>query len=217
MTLYLRRFLLMLPLLAAGTVLAAVTIGMLDPSTIAVGFRLVVAVAPPLFAIDRWWRVGVELDVAASAATLISLSFPVLYYGTMLVAAIINPTFQLLGMIVGIKYSDPFWPATMIASAIGARFVAAALARMTKRQDKNLRRAMVLWAACWPLLQYVYPPRAKHFASDASLLEWLFPPHRTWFGPFSILAWQIPIGLACVIWFLRAAPAPTRRPAAAAA
>ena len=214
------RLLLVLPIWALGTALAALVFNLFeDPQHrdfgLLISVRLVLAVFLPLLAIDRLWRVGVELEVAITAAILISASFPVLFFGGMFGAGIINPTVQLVGMVLRIREPNSIIPAMMIASAAGARFVAAALRKMTGRSDPILRRAMWIWGACWPLLLYLYPPVGRHDAERE--LTWLFARGHTWLGPFSILAWQVPISLACAIWFLRAAPASTPRPAAAAA
>jgi hypothetical protein len=196
-----RRLLIVIPILAASTALAARVVGALDGwsddrLSHLTGLRFVIAVSLPLFVINRWRRLNVAPPVAAAAGLLISLSFPVLLWGGLCVAAPIAAVLRALDVY---SVDACFVPAMMITSALGARFVAIALRKVTGRHDRTLRWAMVIWGGCWPLLQFLFPASAR--GRDA--IHWLFPKDHHWLGPVSILLWQIPIGVACAIWFLR--------------
>ena len=82
----------------------------------------------------------------------------------------------------------------VLTSALGARWVAAALKKLTGRSDRTLRRGMVLWGALWPFVGLI--ARAARISDNA----WPFFDFR----PGGLLAWQLPIGLASAAWFIRA-------------
>jgi hypothetical protein len=146
-----------------------------------------------LFITRRWHRGAVRPRMALVVLLLIGLSFPALYWGGYLLVMLVLTLFplsypldrQLPVMVCG---------AMVLTSALGARWVAAALAKLTGRTDRTLRRGMVLWGALWPFVGLIAP------AARNGDTAWPFFD----FSPGSVLAWQLPIGLASAAWFIRA-------------
>ena len=82
----------------------------------------------------------------------------------------------------------------VLTSALGARWVAAALTKLTGRTDRTLRRGMVSWGALWPFVGLI-APAARNGGTAWPYFD---------FSSGSVLAWQLPIGLASAAWFIRA-------------
>lgn len=206
------RLSLVLPIWFLASALSILVIDAVDGHHGGLGFltglQFVLSVAPPLIVLDRWRGLKVSPAVAASVGLLISFSLPALLFGAVLVGGFLFSALEAARVRIPVEIQFPLL--TMIASALGARFVAAALHKLTGRPERSLRWAMVVWGICWPLLE----SRVIQLRNIIAF-RWLFPGDLGWQGLVSILAWQIPIGLACVIWFVRAAPTP--RAAASAA
>lgn len=170
----------------AVPVLAAMTVAMTLSSCLlralgwtkaidAVGFLFAAGVYLALLATRRWHGVG-ERVVALPSLVVVGISFPVLRRAAIYLTAVLE---KLLG-----ATAAPMYAAMMITSAIGAGLVATGMYWATGRRDRSLRRAMMAWGACWPLLHL--PPVGLGILDKASLL-----------------AWHLPIGLACAAWVLR--------------
>ena len=130
-----------------------------------------------LVATRRWHGVRGERAMIFPAVFVVAISFPGLHYGT---PYLVLGFTKLLGwpLIVLAMY-----PSMMVASAIGARLVATGMSWATGRRDRVLLWTMVAWGAAWPPL---------HGPLKIGLLD-----------QGSLLAWHLPIGLACAAWVLR--------------
>jgi hypothetical protein len=213
MVLNARRLLLVVPVWLLASVVSVLVIDAVDGRHGGLGFltglQFVLALAPPLIVLDRWRGLNVPPSVAASVALLISLSLPALLFGAVLLGGFLFSALEAARVRIPVEIQNILL--TMTASALGARLVAAALRKLTGRPERSLCWAMVVWGTCWPLLQV----RLLQLW-DVVAFRWLFPGGLGWRNLVSVQSWQIPIGLACVIWFLRAAPASTPRAAASA-
>ena len=145
------------------------------------------------FITRRWHRVVVAPRTALVALLLVGLSFPALYWGGYRLVVLV---LMLEPLRSPVDRQLPFLicGSTLLMSALGARWVAAALTKLTGRSDRTLRRGMVLWGALWPFVGLIAP--AARYRDTA----WPFFD----FSPGSVLAWQLPIGLASAAWFIRA-------------
>jgi hypothetical protein len=146
-----------------------------------------------LFITTRWHRVVVAPRAAWIAMLLISLSFPALYWGGYLLVVLVL-VLEPLRYPVDRQLPFMIYGAMVLTSALGARWVAAALTKLTGRTDRPLRRGMVLWGALWPFVGLI--------ARAARISDTIWPLFD--FSPGSVLAWQLPIGLAGAAWFIRA-------------
>jgi hypothetical protein len=150
-----------------------------------VGLLFAVAVWLALVATRRWHGVRGEPTMIFPAVFVVAISFPGLLHGTPYLMLGFK---KLLGSMTAMSLS------MMIASAIGARVVAAGMSWATGRRDRLLLWSMVTWGAgWWPL----------HLPLSMSPLD-----------RGSLLAWQLPVGLACAAWALRGPRQVVRVPAA---
>ena len=178
----------------AVPVLAAMTVAMTLSSCVlralgrtgaidAVGVLFGAGVYLALLATTRWHELR-ERVVALPSVVVVAMSFPVLRRGAIYVAAALAKVLDSRSMLV------PMYASMMITSAIGAGLVATGMSWATGRRDHQLRWTMVAWGASWPLL---------HLPLGLAPLD-----------QASLLAWHLPIGLACAGWVLRSAPARDR-------
>jgi len=142
----------------------------------------------------RWHDASVASGKIPGAIIRISLTFPALYWGGILVVSVIIKEAPYPR--IEAQFEPLMYGAMVGTSALGARSVAGVLANLTGRVDRPLRRAMVVWGACWPLVH----PLADRLQSGRGV-SWLW---FDLFAPGKVLAWQLPIGLACAAWFVRA-------------
>lgn len=142
----------------------------------------------------RWHDVSVAPGKIPGAIIRISLAFPALLWGGILVVSLIIK--EAAYPRIEAQFERLMYGAMVVTSALGARSVAGVLASLTGRVDRPLRRAMVVWGACWPLVH----PLADRLQSGTGV-SWLW---FDLFAPGKLLAWQLPIGLACATWFVRA-------------
>ena len=178
----------------AVPVLAAMTVAMTLSSCVlrtlwrtvaidAVGLLFAAGVYLALLA-TRCWHGVRERVVAMPSVVVVAMSFPVLRRGAVYLTGVLA---QVLGK--G-SMPVPMYASMMITSAIGAGLVATGMSWATGRRDHQLRWTMVAWGASWPLL---------HLRLGLAPLD-----------QASLLAWHLPIGLACAGWVLRSAPARDR-------
>jgi hypothetical protein len=144
----------------------------------AVGLLFAAGVYLALLATRRWHGLR-ERVVALPSLVVVGISFPILRRAAIYLAAALAKL-DPRSMLV------PTYASMMITSAIGAGLVATGMYWATGRRDRQLRRTMVAWGAFWPLL---------HLLGIAALDQ------------ASLLAWHLPIGLACAAWVLRRPPA----------
>jgi hypothetical protein len=100
---------------------------------------------------------------------------------------------------------------SMAVSVLGAYVVSRATLRVTGRPKPLLSRSMVLWGACWVLIQQMLE-HLRLLADSDALATGVVPvvaraAHT--FAPELVLAWQLPLGLAVAAWFVRTHSAPT--------
>ena len=136
-----------------------------------------------LLATRRWHGLR-ERVVALPSIVVVGISFPVLRHGALYLAIALMKVLDLRSTLVAMYAS------MMITSAIGAGLVAIGMYWATGRRDHQLRWMMVAWGALWPLL---------HLPTGTAPLD-----------QASMLAWHLPIGLACAAWVLRCPPARER-------
>ena len=171
-------------------VLAAMTVAMTLSSCVlrtlgrtgaidAVGLLFAAGVYLALLATNRWHGLR-ERVVALPSVVVVAMSFPVLRRGAVYLASV------LAGVLGKGSMPVPMYASMMITSAIGAGLVATGMRWATGRRDHQLRRAMVAWGAFWPLLH--------------------LPPGIAPLDKASLLAWHLPVGLACAAWVLRCPP-----------
>jgi hypothetical protein len=166
---------------------------------IGVLFALYVGLA--LFVTRRWHGVSVRPLAALRALLSVGLAFPLLFWGVSFSAGLlVRALAPAHPRIETDLFSVVFYASMIAASAAGAWWVAAALARLTGTIDRRLRIVMVAYGALWPLVQ----PLA-HALRDSLAFDWLFHEQLA-VGP--LFAWQLPIGLASAAWFLRATLGP---------
>ncbi len=156
-----------------------------------------------LFVTRRHHGVSVTSRAAWTEILLVGVSFPVLFWGGSLLAA-------LPFMLVRERIAERWFPVSItgsmiLSSALGARWVAAALRKLTGRADATLAGAMTAWGAVWPLVCWV-AQRAAHWGLRPGSFSWLLLYDM--FGPGMVWLWQCPIGLACAAWFLRRGAGP---------
>jgi hypothetical protein len=103
---------------------------------------------------------------------------------------------------------------SMSVSVLGAYVVARATLLVTGRPKPLLSRSMLLWGACWVLIQQML--EHMRLLADSEILATGVVPGVTRvahiFAPELVLAWQLPIGLAVATWFVRTHSAPTTQP-----
>jgi hypothetical protein len=150
-----------------------------------------------LFATRAFHGVRVAPRAALTALLSVGASFPVLFWAGGLLGLPLAIASEGHGHSSPVTIVLPMAP----ASALGARWVAAVLANLTGRVDRTLRRAMVAWAAAWPLVGVAGQQVVRRALSPGSFAWLLF---YDLLSPGMVLAWQLPIGLACGVWFLRA-------------
>jgi hypothetical protein len=151
---------------------------------------------------------GVRVATAAAWTAILSVgvSFPVLFWGGSLLVAL---PFKLAGERIAESWFPVLITGSMIlSSALGARWVAATLTKLTGRADRTLAPAMTAWGAAWPLVCLLAQRGARLVLRPGSFSWLLF---YDMFSPGMVLIWQLPIGLAGAAWFLRCGAGP--RPA----
>ena len=157
-----------------------------------------------LFVTRRHHGVSVASGAAWFAILSVGVSFPVLFWGGSLLVA--------LPFMVRERIGEWLFPvlgtsAMIVSSALGARWVAAALRKLTGRADATLAWAMTAWGAAWPLI-CLLAERAARLILRPGSFGWLLVYDM--FSPGMVLIWQLPIGLACAAWFLRCGAGPRR-------
>jgi len=100
---------------------------------------------------------------------------------------------------------------SMAVSVLGAYVVARATRLVTGRPKPLLSRSMLLWGACWVLIQQMLE-HLRLMADSEVLATGVIPgvaraAHT--FAPELVLAWQLPVGLAVAAWFVRTHSAPS--------
>jgi hypothetical protein len=174
----------------AVPVLAAMTVAMTLSSCVlralgrteaidAVGVLFAAGVYFALLATRRWHGAR-ERVVALPSVFVVGISFPVLLRGAYYLAGALAKVLDSRSTLV------PMYASMMITSAIGAGLVSTGMYWATGRRDRQLRLAMVAWGACWPLL---------HLPLGIAPLD-----------QASLLAWHLPVGLACAAWVVRCPP-----------
>jgi hypothetical protein len=153
-----------------------------------------------LFVTRRWHRVAVPGRAALRALLSVGLSFPVLFWGGMVLACLVVRALPIRNARVEDQISRVATYATMVtSSAAGAWWIARVLARLTGATNRLLCAAMVACGALWPfVLPLVYDAR-----NDGVWAVWFRDPMGV--GP--LLAWQLAIGVAAAAWFVRAGDA----------
>jgi len=139
-----------------------------------------VAVWLALLTTRYWHAVRVETEMVLPAILIVSVAFPALLWGGAL------STVATASVLRGFPIDPRGWlvtPMMAVVSAIGERVVAAGMRWATARHDRALRRLMVAWGAAWALLHPAVGMRPLELES--------------------LLAWHLPIGLACAAWVLR--------------
>ena len=170
------------------------------------GFCFALYAGGALFVTRRYHGVRVAALAAWTAILCVGVSFPVLFWGGSLLVA-------LPFMFVGERLAEWWFPvlitgSMIVSSALGARWVAAALKKLTGRADATLAGAMTAWGAAWPLVCLLAQRAAQRGLRPGSFSWLLF---YDMFSPGMVWMWQCPIGLAGAAWFLRCGAGP--RPA----
>ncbi|HEY7374129.1 MAG TPA: hypothetical protein VIF57_18350 [Polyangia bacterium] len=161
------------------------------------GLVFAVDAGAALLVTRRAHGVDVAPRAALTAIVSVGVSFPLLFWGGTLLA---YPFLLLTEKVHELSWL-PAVGAMILSSALGARWVAATLTRLTGRDDRQLRRGMVAWGAAWPLLSLLAQHAARAAFTRGSPGWLLF---YDLFTPGTLLAWQLPIGLAAAAWFVRA-------------
>jgi hypothetical protein len=192
--------------LSSATTLPFVLVPDFDPGILTVfihglGLFFALAAGGALFVTRHEHGVRVAPRAALTAVLSVGVSFPVLYWAGMLLACPFLRQTEALHQLPSQFSWLPITGAMILSSALGARWVAATLTRLTGRDDRRLRAAMVAWGAAWPLLSLLAQQVARSAFTQGSLGWLLF---YDLFTPGTLGLWQLPIGFASAAWFLRA-------------
>jgi hypothetical protein len=177
--------------------------GQLRVRTLLFGFVFVGWVSIALVVTRAWHGVRVARRTALQAAAYAGLGLTLI----LLVAAG-------LSAIPGGSSRGAFWiyvGLSMAVSVLGAYVVSRATLLVTGRPKPLLSRSMLLWGACWVLIQQMIE-HIRLLADSEVLATGVVPgvarvAHT--FAPELVLAWQLPIGIAIAAWFVRTHSAPT--------
>ena len=175
----------------AVPVLAAMTVAMTFSSCVlrafgwteaiaAVGLLFAAGVWSALLATRRCHGIRGERAMVFPAVFVVTFSFPLLLHGT---PYVVGGLVKALG---ARSMAAALYASMIVASVIGAWLVATGMYWATGRRDRLLPWTMAAWGAAWPLL---------HLPLRIGVLE-----------QASLLAWHLPVGLACAAWVLRCPP-----------
>ena len=150
----------------------------------------------------RWHTVRLSWPAALRGAAYVSVGQPLILLGA-----------ALCGAAVGRVTRSGSWIAfalahlgTAAASALTAYVVARAARFMTGRRKPLLTQAMVIWGVAWVGLRQMIERSEAAGLTLAGLLPATFPPNARLEDAFAIgplLSWQVPIGMALAVWFVR--------------
>lgn len=177
--------------------------GQLRVRTLLFGFVFVGWVSIALVVTRKWHGVRVSRPTALRAAAYAGLALTLLLLVAGGLSAIPGGSSRgAFGIYVGLS---------MAVSMLGASVVARATRLVTGRPKPLLSRSMLLWGACWVLIQQMLE-HMRLLADAEALAAGVVPvvaraAHT--FAPELVLVWQLPIGLAVAAWFVRAHSAPT--------
>ena len=177
--------------------------GQLRVRTLLFGFVFVGWVSIALVVTRAWHGVRVARRTAVQTAAYVGLGLTLILLVAAGLSAIPRGSSRgAFGIYVGLS---------MAVSVLGAHVVARGTLLVTGRPKPLLSRSMLLWGACWVLIQQML--EHMRLLADSEVLATGVVPgvarvaHT--FAPELVLAWQLPIGLAVATWFVRMHSAPT--------
>jgi hypothetical protein len=177
--------------------------GQLRVRTLLFGFVFVGWASIALVVTRKWHGVRVARPTALRAAANAGLALTLLLLVAGGLSAIPGGSSRgAFGIYVGLS---------MAISVLGAHVVTRATRLATGRPKPLLSRSMLLWGACWVLIQQMLE-HIRLLADAEALTAGVVPvvaraAHT--FAPELVLAWQLPIGIAVAAWFVRTHSAPT--------
>jgi len=177
--------------------------GQLRVRTLLFGFVFVGWVSIALVVTRAWHGVRVARRTAVQTAAYVGLGLTLILLVAAGLSAIPGGSFPgAFGIYVGLS---------MAVSVLGAYVVTRATLLATGRPKPLLSRSMLLWGACWVLIQQMLE-HIRLLADSEVLATGVVPgvarvAHTL--APELVLAWQLPLGLAIAAWFARRHSAPT--------
>ena len=177
--------------------------GQLRVRTLLFGFVFVGWVSIALVVTRAWHGVRVARPTALQAAAYAGLGLTLILLVAAGLSAIPGGSSRgAFGIYVGLSVA---------VSVLGAYIVARGTLLVTGRPKPLLARSMVLWGACWVVIQQMLE-HLRFQADSEALATGVIPgvaraAHT--FAPELVLAWQLPLGLAVAAWFVRTHSAPT--------